>query len=150
MDLYERDVLHNKKERSYDELLLHVERYLEQRRKDRNREKGAADGAAFPVAPKVTKKPGDCNVYFFTGRCPRRDTCPLNHYTTIADPGKKGKGKGKKGRKFFRPRRRKGKGKGKSKGRPYATTDNQYNPYDTIAFGAPIYDFDEGCNDGKR
>ena len=68
-----------------------VERYLDQKRRERNDDRQGADAYANLGAIRLSK--GDCKQYFFTGRCTKQ-SCPWEHENTLY-PGGKGKSKGK-------------------------------------------------------
>jgi len=97
-----------------------VERYLEKKMKDENRnikppspggQWGGGKGGYAMAAPDgsfITKQSGDCSQFFFKGAC-ADPKCGLHHIRTIVGlKGKKGGGKKGKG---------KGRGKGKGKGK---------------------------------
>ena len=114
--LYEMKQVQEGAEKSYQMLFMMVERFLDGRKRQANRERGQprdSHALAAPSGAKPTPKAGSCKQHFYKGVCSRTD-CPLTHFETIAEGGgkkKKGKGKGKGGKDD------KGKGNGKDKGK---------------------------------
>jgi hypothetical protein len=112
MSLYNLDITHNGKERSYERLLSMIRSQIEDNRRRRNRDEMShrGKGRANPATsadPK--KKQGDCHQFMNNGIC-SRENCPWNH------PLEHGQRKGSPEGRSSSPNGGKGKGGKKGKG----------------------------------